>query len=976
MKNNFSDEFNNKNPNPFEKVAKMLEEQLFQRPVPQSRETVLSYSNNAWVRCEQLNEKIKSTDDDYLKSSLRRQKNLISEECQEYLRVSSNKSNVAKDKEDYQAYRMKFVEMIENDMDLVKKHFGHFEKRNSETGQFENDMLLEARSFYKDIKETIQERLVSKNVSENSIGHAWQGNNHSSYLKYLDTCKTYETQIENLQQKIMWCGVWNTGRNNGTERLIFTDTIPLEKQLNEHHTKGIDYLNKAKYELITQIVDKGVMHQSYTDYRKLCEESDQSLVESKTLLEIENLQKSFKENVEQKIDGYNLNEESKAYALDCFYSQSKKYLNKLNNIKQSVEQLEKGLLDLGTSENTIPNFEKFESITNSLREEKQKIIDWKNEAGHLTEEVIITIVKLVQDEDEIISEINNIYKNLEANINKTLVDKNIDEEVKEQVWQMPFYQLKYEKVLGKFKEHEDFVRSCQEKIRNSENLSQATNINNDLQKIHKEAMEELSFHKSQLIKHFVTKGLLLSGLPIEESPIMRDIKTIPEKFKQEVSKNYDKNNISNKIKSNVDDLFSDKCNQHLDKIKMVEKSVKQDEDKLLMCENFKEFKGILESLNKKQEDISSLKFASHKLTQEIINKAIEFSYQMPHLQHVLNEPQLIQPVVNMIPNQQNNLIIEESEMDSAIEDSLSIITTHSVILNQSLSHIVNPTIPNEESVAILKIKSLFAGFEKKLNDSLNDNGDIINEKIKSAIYKIYHPKCKKHLEKLELIEKSIKKYEDLPNSQKTEKIINHLKQRYKQIDKWEVDSDDLIETITMKALELSCKTEPEVNQQNNLHVQKLMDEMVELKNMVKMNQNHLGIPPINSAHQEDDSGFEHIGFLDDSKFEKSISSSFQDIKELSENDVNKEKGLKKNNKEKELKEIKWKSDVKGEIKLIKIGIKTHFKEDELKEELKYTKNHLSEIKEYFKNHNDDFVTKGNESDLIDILGEYISDFSE
>jgi len=908
--------------------------------IPQSRETVLSYANNAWEKCEALNEKIKSTDDDYLKSSLRRQKNLTAEECQEYLRVHSNKSNVAKDKEDYQAYRMKFVGMVENDIDLVRKYFGEFEKRNSETGHLENDMLLEARSFYKDIKTTIQEKLLSKNVSENSIGHAWQGNNHSSYLKYLDTCKTYESQIENLQQKIMWCGVWY----DGEKRMSFTDTIPLEKKLNEHHAKGVDYLNKEKDKIITQIVDKGVMHQSYTDYRKLCEESDQSLVESKTLLEIQDLQKSFKENVEQKIDGYNLNEESKAYALDCFYSQSKKYLNKLTKINQSVEQLEKGLLDLGTSENTIPNFEKFESITNSLKEEKQKIIDWKNEVGHVTEEIISVVVKLVQDEDEMILEINDIYKNLEANINKTLVDKNIDEEVKEQVWQMPFYQLKYEKVLGKFKEHEDFIRSCQEKIRNSENLSQATNINNDLQKLHKEAMEELSFHKNQLITHFVTKGLLLSGLPIEESPIMRDIKTIPDGFKEKINKNFKDNLINEKVKLVVDELFNSKCSQYLDKLKFIEKSVQKLEHELLMSDNFKQAKGIIDGLNKQQTEIDKWKLDANNLIEQITSKAIEMSYQ--------TEP--VQPLVNMIPNQQNNLIIEESEIDLVIDDSLSII-------------------PNEESPAILKIKSLFAGFEKKLNDSLNDNGDIINEKIKSAVYKIYHPKCKKHLEKLELIEKSIKKYEALPNSQKTEKIINHLKQRYKQIDKWEVDSDDLIETITIKALELSCKTEPEVNQQNNLHVQKLMDEMVELKNMVKMNQNPLGIPPIDSVHQDEyDSSFQDLN--------QPIKSSSWQIEGFSENNsigglVIQQPNVEPNViQEDEKAKLKLKGEIKGEIKLIKMGIKNHM-EDKIKEELSHIKTHLPEITNWLKlysNSDHDYLNDKNNESLI--IGELEKDF--
>ena len=72
---------------------------------------------------------------------------------------------------------------------------------------------------------------------------------------------------------------------------------------------------------------------------------------------------------------------------------------------------------------------------------------------------------------------------------------------------------------------------------------------------------------------------------------------------------------------------------------------------------------------------------------------------------------------------------------------------------------------------------------------------------------------------------------------------------------------------------------------------------------------------------------------------------------------------------------KWKGEVKGEIKLIKMGIKNHM-EDEIKEDLKYTKNHLTEIINHFMSHEEDFITKGNESPLVKTLGDegWVLDF--
>jgi hypothetical protein len=569
-----------------------------------------------------------------------------------------------------------------------------------------------------------------------------------------------------------------------------------------------------------------------------------------------------------------------------------------------------------------------------------------------------------------ILEIKSVQEDLKEKINQSMTDKNINEEIQQYLWKC--MSSAYNQLLEKSKTYEQLVKSKQDTILKTMSLSTADHYHRELERDYNKIINELNFDSNQLVKRFVAKGFEALGRSFEESPMILELKDIISGFKEKIDKYLTDNNIHNKIKSDVFKLFRSKFDQQIDQLKQIEKNVKQTEERLIYANNLEGFKATQGSLRTYQQQIDKWKLESDKLTEDMTNKAIEFSYQMPHLQTVLNEPQLIQPVVNTIPNQQNDLIIEESEMDSVVDDSLSIITTHSMILNQS-SLIINPIIANEESVAILKIKSLLDGFEKKLNDSLNDNSNIINEKIKFAIYKIYHPKCKKHLEKLELIEKSIKKYEDLPNSQKTEKIINHLKQRYKQIDKWEVDSDDLIETITMKALELSCKTEPMLNEQNNLQVQKLMDEMTELKNMVKINQNLMEIPPIEQLHNEGGSGFQHMSSLDDSKFEKSVSMSV-----YSDGSYGIVKGISKKEKIKEAIKIeKKRGDIKGEIKLIKMAINKKVEEEDIKESLTHTLNKLSEIKEFFETHDDLLNGKNNESLIVEKLGETdLGEFSE
>ena len=101
--------------------------------LPESRHGVIGTLENSFKEVEELNEQIKQADladNDELKSSLRQQKNAICEQMIEYSSNSINKSQVHQDQEEYRAYKMKFWNEQEHDMDLMEKHYGEFKHSN------------------------------------------------------------------------------------------------------------------------------------------------------------------------------------------------------------------------------------------------------------------------------------------------------------------------------------------------------------------------------------------------------------------------------------------------------------------------------------------------------------------------------------------------------------------------------------------------------------------------------------------------------------------------------------------------------------------------------------------------------------------------------------------------------------------------------------------------------------------------------
>jgi len=621
--------------------------------LPESRNGVIGTLENSFKEVEKLNERIKSTDDDELKSSLRQKKNAICKEMIEYSNNSINKSQVHKDQEEYRDYKRKFGDEQENDTDLMEKHYGEFKPENHSN----NKMLLETKSYYEDLEEKINKTLDDKNVNQESIDKTWQFV-RQNYKNHVEKCESHEKFVKQMQAKVLEHGTLWGGTNKPKS---FIDAKNMAEQLNVNHKQAIDNLKFNSDQVVKQFIAKGL------------ELSGKS-----------------------------------------------------------------------------------------------------------------------PEESSIILEIKSIGEHLEEKINKSLVDKNIDDEVKLQVWQMPFYSSKYKQVLDKLKTHEQFVRIYEDKVLNCDSSSKANSLNMELKKMHQDVTEELNFHTNQAIKHFVTKALQISGKPLEETSMMSDIKSLANEFNEKTSKSWSENNISEKIKSAVDKLFHSKCEQHLEKLKLIEKSVQKSEHELLMCDSLKQAKYITDSLNQKQKDIDNWRLESDKLIEEITEKAIEFSYQMP------------------------------------------------AILNHIENHQLNSLVP-VDSVAISEIQSLLSKFPEKLNGSLSNEN--LSQKIKSDVCKITRSKCDQHLEQLKLIEKSIKKYEALPVS---EKVINHLAQRYDQIEKWKHDSDNLIEQITNKAIEMSYQSGQSGQAQSILN-QELLNKVAQLEE--KLAQQHPSFEALSSiAH--------------------------------------------------------------------------------------------------------------------------------
>ena len=488
--------------------------------LPESREHVINVLSSSFKKVEELNEQIKSTDDDMLKSSLRQQKNAICKQMIEYSGDSINKSQNHKDQEEYRDYKRKFVSEPESDSDLIEKNYSHFRPIN----HLNNKMLLEIKSTYEDLEETINKSLADKNVDQESIAKTWQSV-RANYEKHLQKCKSHESLVKHMQDTILnsaCVGGCGGGAPDG-----FIGAKRIEEQLNLQHKKAIGDLKFNSEQLVKQFVAKGL------------ELSGQPPEESSMILEIK-----------------------------------------------------------------------------------------------------------------------SAYEDLEEKINKSLADKNVDDEVKLQVWQLSYYRSKYDQLLSKLKTHEQAVKEYQDTILKCDSLYEAHSLGAALEKKHKETMDELNFHTNQVIKHFVTKALQITGQPLEESPMMSDIKSILDGFKEKINKNLNDNNINEKIKSDVWKLFCSKCDQHLEKLKLVEKSVKQYEGQLLMCDNFQQAKSITNNLKGIQKQIDNWKLGSNDLMEEITNKAIEFSYQAPHLQSASQIP----PAANQptdLPVQEVEEVVDE-----------------------------------------------------------------------------------------------------------------------------------------------------------------------------------------------------------------------------------------------------------------------------------------------------------------------------
>ena len=173
----------------------------------------------------------------------------------EYSGNSINKSQIHQDQEEYRAYKMKFWNEQEQDMDLMEKHYGEFRPANYSN----NKILLEIKSYYEDLEETINKTLTDKNIDQEFIDKTWQSVS-TNFGKHLEKCISHETFVKQTQAKVLDHGCLFGGTDKPKS---FIDAKNMAEQLNVKHKQVIDNLKFNSEQVIKQFVAKGLLHDNF-----------------------------------------------------------------------------------------------------------------------------------------------------------------------------------------------------------------------------------------------------------------------------------------------------------------------------------------------------------------------------------------------------------------------------------------------------------------------------------------------------------------------------------------------------------------------------------------------------------------------------------------------------------------------------------------------------------------------------------------
>ena len=439
-------------------------------------------------------------------------------------------------------------------------------------------------------------------------------------------------------------------------------------------------------------------------------------------------------------------------------------------------------------------------------------------------------------ENEMLDKIKDIYIDLKETINKKLVEQNIGEEFIEQTWIS--VDGKYEQYLENCKNQYKKIYDLQVKIVNSKDFNDAQSFELELNQQYNIGLEYLKFTTNQIINRFIIEGVRISGQqPLEEIETKSVIDNLKDELKEKIDQKFVEQGIEEQFKAVTLQLCKEQYADYLKKGDNIDKTVKQLEQGLSLCDNllFNEYQSFHYSLKHQQKAIDDWKNESNNLINDIGKQASIFVNN----QNVNNLQDEMYKKIDDLEVENKNLSEKLDILSSANKDQKEMIKYQKETIDDQKETIKDLRLDKKEDKEkieylrkdkeeLIKDKDEFkekvAKVEEK-NHSLEESNHKLLEKLGNLEEKNYSLEDNTHklLEKLSRLEgkfeekaKSLKIFEEMGKTFKaySENIAEKEKQAKQENWKIKVKSE-------IKDIKLSInKPWEEDNITKNLHYTK------------------------------------------------------------------------------------------------------------------------------------------------------------
>jgi hypothetical protein len=228
-------------------------------------------------------------------------------------------------------------------------------------------------------------------------------------------------------------------------------------------------------------------------------------------------------------------------------------------------------------------------------------------------------------ENEMLVKIKDIYTDLKETINKKLFDQNINEECIDQTWIS--VDGKYEQHLKNCENQYKKIYDLQVKIVNNKDFNDAQSLELELNQQYTIGLEYLKFTTNQIINRFISEGVRISGQPpLEEVETKSVIDNLKDELKEKIDQKFVEQGIEEQFKAITLQLCKEQYEDHLKKGDNIDKTIKQLEQGLALCDNllFNEYQSFYYSLKHQQKAIDDWKNESVNLINDISKQASIF----------------------------------------------------------------------------------------------------------------------------------------------------------------------------------------------------------------------------------------------------------------------------------------------------------------------------------------------------------------